>query len=317
MKSQRIMSFPIFLQQTAKQTAMVKTQLPDSEPDYVKKMIDSLNDCQQSRNRLVPKIIYSSRTHSQLSQAMQEMKRTSYNHLKAAVIGSRDQLCIHPEVSKETSNVSKLHMCKLKVTTRTCSFYHRVEQKKDSAEIRNATILDIEDLITVAGQKLKACPYFLSKELVLNADIIFMPYNYLLDPKARKANNIELNNTIVILDEAHNVEKMCEESTSMQISSTDIALAIEDCTEIMKKLDGHLEVDSEDTSRDFTMDDIAALKELLLKLENVVDGIEVMFSEGSTFPGNYIFEILQKANVGNYEITRFHLYFYYAIFLYR
>ncbi len=46
-------------------------------------------------------------------------------------------------------------------------------------------VLDIEDLIKV-GQKHKCCPYFLAKELKQNADIIFMPYNYLLDPKNTK-----------------------------------------------------------------------------------------------------------------------------------
>lgn len=46
----------------------------------------------------VPKIIYSSRTHSQLIQAMQELKRTSYCHVKASIIGSREQMCIHPQV---------------------------------------------------------------------------------------------------------------------------------------------------------------------------------------------------------------------------
>lgn len=57
----------------------------------------------------VPKVIYASRTHSQLSQAMQELKRSSYSYVKAAVIGSRDQLCIHPEVSKEQSNANKVN----------------------------------------------------------------------------------------------------------------------------------------------------------------------------------------------------------------
>lgn len=56
----------------------------------------------------VPKVIYASRTHSQLAQAMQEMKKTSYNHMKAAIIGSREQLCIHPDVVKETSNATKV-----------------------------------------------------------------------------------------------------------------------------------------------------------------------------------------------------------------
>lgn len=56
----------------------------------------------------VPKVIYASRTHSQLAQAMQELKRTNYNTMKAAIIGSREQLCIHPDVVKETNNATKV-----------------------------------------------------------------------------------------------------------------------------------------------------------------------------------------------------------------
>ena len=45
----------------------------------------------------VPAIIYASRTHSQLSQTVKELKNTAYK-AKACVLGSRDQLCLHPEV---------------------------------------------------------------------------------------------------------------------------------------------------------------------------------------------------------------------------
>lgn len=74
-----------------------------------------------------PKIIYASRTHTQLTQVMQELKRTSYKHLKVAVIGSRDQLCIHPEVSKEQNSADKIHLCQSKVRSRTCMYYNNVE----------------------------------------------------------------------------------------------------------------------------------------------------------------------------------------------
>lgn len=65
---------------------------------------------------------------------------------------------------------------------------------------------------------MKCCPYFLTRELKLDADIIFMPYNYILDPKSRKMQGIELENNVVLLDEAHNVEKMCEEAASLQVN---------------------------------------------------------------------------------------------------
>lgn len=45
-----------------------------------------------------PRIIYTSRTHSQLSQTVKELRATSYA-ARICVLGSRDQLCIHPEVS--------------------------------------------------------------------------------------------------------------------------------------------------------------------------------------------------------------------------
>lgn len=77
----------------------------------------------------MPRIIYASRTHSQLSQAMQELKRTSYKHVKVAVLGSRDQLCIHPEVSKEQNSFNKIQMCQAKVKARTCFYYNNVEAR--------------------------------------------------------------------------------------------------------------------------------------------------------------------------------------------
>lgn len=161
---------------------------------------------------------------------MQELKRTNYNHIKAAVIGSRDQLCIHPDLATE-SNANKIQMCKIKVQARSCHYHNRLDTQKDNPEFRETRVLDIEDIVRI-GKKLKCCPYYASKELMDEAEILFMPYNYLLDPKMRRANKIELQNTIIILDEAHNVEKMCEESASTSISSTQIALAIEDATHV-------------------------------------------------------------------------------------
>ncbi len=34
------------------------------------------------------------------------------------------------------------------------------------------------------GKKHNFCPYYMSRELYRTADVIFMPYNYLLDHKA-------------------------------------------------------------------------------------------------------------------------------------
>ncbi|XP_014482362.1 PREDICTED: regulator of telomere elongation helicase 1 homolog [Dinoponera quadriceps] len=248
----------------------------------------------------MPKVIYASRTHSQLSQAMHELKRTSYKHISTAVLGSRDQLCIHPEVSKETTTFNKIHMCHSKVKSRTCFYFNNVETRKDDPTFRQE-ILDIEDLVK-AGQKHKCCPYFLAKELKQSADIVFMPYNYLLDPKTRKSQGIDLQNTVVLLDEAHNVEKVCEEAASLQISSTDVAMCIDEVTGIMQDIAKEAELQNdfltENVQRDFTAEDLCILKAMFLELEKAIDSIELKNrNEGDTLPGGFIFELLEKAEL--------------------
>ncbi|KAI4490712.1 hypothetical protein M0804_003656 [Polistes exclamans] len=216
----------------------------------------------------MPKIIYASRTHSQLSQAMKELKRTTYKHVQVSVLGSRDQLCIHPEVSKETNSYNKVQMCQAKVKSKTCFYYCNVEKRKGESLFKQE-ILDIEDLVS-AGQKMNCCPYYLAKELNQNADITFMPYNYLLDSKTRRMQGIEVQNNVILLDEAHNVEKVCEEAASLQISSTDIAMCIDEITAVMTNIstenkDNESEIDflSQDSinvQKDFTPEDLCILK---------------------------------------------------------
>lgn len=77
-------------------------------------------------------------------------------------------------------------MCRLKVLNRSCQFYNRVERKKGDPALKALNVVDIEDLVTL-GTTHKFCPYYMAKELKQESDIVFMPYNYLLDPKAKRA----------------------------------------------------------------------------------------------------------------------------------
>ena len=40
----------------------------------------------------------------------------------------------------------------------------------------------------------------------VEADLIFCPYSYLLDPVIRSAMDITLENSVLVFDEAHNIE---------------------------------------------------------------------------------------------------------------
>lgn len=170
--------------------------------------------------------------------------------MNCSVLGSREQLCIHPEVLAEQDRAAKLHMCRMKVSTKSCHYNNKVDRMKDDPEICNTPILDIEDMVKL-GNKRTFCPFYMTKERKQHADIIFTPYNYLLDPVARKSlgmygwvshergtnenvAGLKLANAVIILDEGHNVEKVCEESASIDVKSSDLALAIDETTNIMK-----------------------------------------------------------------------------------
>jgi hypothetical protein len=53
----------------------------------------------------------------------------------------------------------------------------------------------------------QVCPYFLSRDLAGTADVIFMPYNYLVDSSSRsQLSTINWTNAVIIVDEAHNIQ---------------------------------------------------------------------------------------------------------------
>jgi regulator of telomere elongation helicase 1 len=50
-----------------------------------------------------------------------------------------------------------------------------------------------------------------------------MPFNYLLDWSLLENNNLNLKNSIIIFDEAHNVDSLAEEGSSMEIDTDMLA----------------------------------------------------------------------------------------------
>uniref|UniRef100_A0A8V5GZ44 Regulator of telomere elongation helicase 1 n=1 Tax=Melopsittacus undulatus TaxID=13146 RepID=A0A8V5GZ44_MELUD len=242
----------------------------------------------------VPKIIYASRTHSQLTQVINELKNTVYRP-KVCVLGSRDQLCIHPEVRRMESNYMQIYTCRKKVMARACHFYNNVEGEF-GVEVKPCF-----------GEGEVSCPYYLSRSLKQQADIIFMPYNYLLDSKSRKAHSLDLRGTVVILDEAHNVERLCEESSSFDLTPYDLASAIdtvdvvlEEQAKVVQQNEVNAEFNMELASSGLNMEleDIAKIKKILLQLESAIDEVELPPDDsGVTKEGSYIFDLFAKAQI--------------------
>ena len=102
-----------------------------------------------------PLIVYASRTHSQLSQVVSELRKTAYRP-RLAVVGSREQLCANPAVRELKSNGAMTAVCGQLVKKATCEQHARVGEAASRLEFLRrsgdaASLMDIEDLTKLAS----------------------------------------------------------------------------------------------------------------------------------------------------------------------
>lgn len=63
------------------------------------------------------------------------------------------------------------------------------------------------------------CPYYLTRQAINHANILVFNYQYMLDPKVAKMVSKELEaESIVVFDEAHNIDSVCIEALSVTIN---------------------------------------------------------------------------------------------------
>lgn len=182
-----------------------------------------------------PKIFFCSRTHSQLAQVIDELKNCPVSYLngpsatnpfarklRMCVLGSKARFCVNKDVNSNPSEVADA--CSNLMSVNACSFGNKQRKKND---LKGATpqVWNIEDMLALSEVH-KECGYFYSREELAEANIVFCPYIYILEPGIRSAMSIYLNNAIVIFDEAHNVEDTCRSSASLELEAELLAVAI-------------------------------------------------------------------------------------------
>ncbi|RWS27804.1 Chl1p-like protein, partial [Leptotrombidium deliense] len=167
---------------------------------------DDMNEEKEEKcNTVKPMIIYCSRTHSQLSQFVSEVKATVFkDNVRLVTLGSRSNLCIHPLFSRlKDNNVLNEKCLDLQKKSSKCPYYKQTLINEVRDELL-CTVHDIEDIAKI-GKQVNACSYYASKSAALEAEILVVPYNVLLHKQTRKSYGIDLNDNIVIVDEAHNL----------------------------------------------------------------------------------------------------------------
>ncbi|XP_072909232.1 Fanconi anemia group J protein [Hemitrygon akajei] len=179
----------------------------------------------------VPKIFFGTRTHKQITQVTHELRRTAYSYVRMTILSSRDHTCVHPEVSNSYNRNEKCKELLEGKNGKSCRYYHGVHKMKEQSSLQEIHGLriawDIEELVSL-GKKLRSCTYFAARELMQEADIVFCPYNYLLDPQIRESMKINLKGQILIFDEAHNIEDCARESSSFSVTENQLLFAREE-----------------------------------------------------------------------------------------
>ena len=171
-----------------------------------------LNEMRKQK-RYGGKILYTTRTHSQITQVIHELQKTCYRP-RTAILSSRDNSCVNENVKQKLSGT--LLNIKCRKFYKKCPYYKGKDSDNDKYNM-----IDMEDLCR-NGKKFLFCPFYQQIENVKkNSDIIFMPYNYIFDEDIRNIMEIDVENNIIIIDEAHNVRKVCEDSKSVEIKSND------------------------------------------------------------------------------------------------
>lgn len=271
-----------------------------------------------------PRIVFSSRTHSQLSQAVVELKKTEYNP-SMSILASRDQLCIH-DIATNLSGSRLNAMCRRITATsrRQCRFHlpvasarayeNRAPELIDKLYAQPA--MDIEDLRAFGGRE-GACPFFLSRAAARSdaCEILFLPYNYLLDRAARNALDIDWANDIIIIDEAHNLEGICSDSMSFDFTmsmrnacDSELSKLIEkglrpgglSIPALAKMASSETGVDSVLGSENRDLLEIRLMRSIVAALEEFVRNADLDRGKNGdvafkVFPGNQVRKVMERA----------------------
>ncbi|GER37372.1 Brca1 interacting protein helicase 1 brip1 [Striga asiatica] len=194
--------------------------IPETQPPVTPQPPTS--NAKTEKRRLTPTIFYSSRTHSQIKQVIGEYRKTSYR-ASMAVLGSRKHYCTNPHLRGE-ENVDE--QCKLLMKNRqdSCPQFKNVNKVRGHPSLQKGgchEVHDIEDLVKV-GQVVKGCSYFAARSIAQEADLVFCPYNYIINPVIRDAMEIDITGSIIIFDEAHNIEDIARDAGSIDLDEEDL-----------------------------------------------------------------------------------------------
>lgn len=185
------------------------------------------------------KLIYCSRTVPEIEKCLAELKRLmEYRESEGAKdegfrglgLTSRKNLCLHPEVSKEKKGKVVDARCRDLTSAFACEkgraepgsvdlcSFHEELNNYEAGNLIPPGVWTLED-VKQYGKDKGVCPYFTIRRMLNYADVIVYSFHYLLDPKIADQVSKEMSkDSIVVFDEAHNIDNVCIESLSVDLT---------------------------------------------------------------------------------------------------
>ncbi|THV46474.1 hypothetical protein BGAL_0383g00030 [Botrytis galanthina] len=211
------------------------------------------------------KLIYCSRTMSEIEKALAELKALMkyraeqlghQEDFRGLGLTSRKNLCLHPSVKREKSGAVVDARCR----SLTAGFVKEKKERGEDVPVciyhDNLDLLEPHNLIPNGvwtldgimryGEEHKQCPYFTSRRMMSFCNVIIYSYHYLLDPKIAERVSKELSkDCIVVFDEAHNIDNVCIESLSTDITDDSLRRATRGAMNLESRIADLRDSDSE------------------------------------------------------------------------
>lgn len=215
-------------------------------------------------------------------------------------LSSRKNMCIHPVVSQERKGKVVDARCRDMTSSWACEKgrqdpgsvelcdFHEELGKMEPGHLIPPGVWTLEDIKDYAQER-GVCPYFAVRRMMPFADVIIYSFHYLLDPKVAEQVSREMSkDAIVVFDEAHNIDNVCIESLSIDLTRPILDNAYRCINQLAERVD---EVKSADASK--LQDEYARL----------VEGLQQQNEqrESDTFMANPVLpdDLLQEAVPGN------------------
>lgn len=215
-------------------------------------------------------------------------------------LSSRKNMCIHPVVSQQRKGKVVDAMCRDMTSTWACKKgreepgsvtlcdYHEELGKLEPGHLVPPGVWTIEE-VKEYGRERGVCPYFAVRRMMPFCDIIIYSFHYLLDPKVADQVSKEMSkDAIVVFDEAHNIDNVCIESLSIDLTRPTLDNAYRCINQLAEKVDEVKKADSSKLQDEYT---------------RLVEGLQQQSDdrEAETFLANPVLptDLLQEAVPGN------------------